>query len=66
MRREALLFSPLSPWERAGVRVLHGSESTGKGLWLQMQQNHDVQCAEQAMKNELEKIAPARRAETTR
>ena len=47
------------------MRVFHGSESTGEGLWLQMQQNHDVQCAEQAMKNELEKIAPAQHAEAT-
>lgn len=38
----------------------------GPGLWLRLQQNHDVQRAEYAMKTELEKIAPAQHAETTR
>ena len=38
----------------------------GPGLWLRLQQNHDVQRTQQAMKTELEKIAPAQHAEMTR
>lgn len=38
----------------------------GPGLWLRLQQNHDVQRAEHAMKTELEKITPAQHAETAR
>ena len=38
----------------------------GPGLWLRLQQNHDVQRTQEAMKTELEKIAPAQHAEMTR
>ncbi len=31
----------------------------GPGLWLGMQQNHDLRQAEQKLKDELEKITPA-------
>ncbi len=32
----------------------------GPGLWLRMQQNHDLRSAEQGLKNELRKITPVK------